>query len=102
MTSCKPERDLIFALFRRIGEQPEFKEAFEKLPNAERNYMAGDFYNIIVSHSNTTERDKVLDKLKERINRYDKEHAVCEEKCLVEKLRGWIAELRTPTQEAEQ
>ena len=61
MTSCKPERDLIFALFRRIGEQPEFKEVFEKLPNAERNYMAGDFYNIIVSYSNTTDRDKVLD-----------------------------------------
>ena len=60
----QPERDLIFALFRRIGEQPEFKEAFEKLPNAERNYMAGDFYNIIVSHSNTTtERDKVLKEL---------------------------------------
>ena len=62
----KPERDLIVALFRRIGEQPEFKEAFEKLPNAERNYMAGDFHNIIVSHSSApTEqeiRDKVLDK----------------------------------------
>ena len=48
------ERDLIIALFHRIGEQPEFKEAFEKLPNAERNYLAGDFYNIIASHSNTT------------------------------------------------
>jgi len=49
------------------------------------------------AHSNAIERDKVLDKLKERINRYDKEHAVCEEKCLVEKLRSWIIELRTPT-----
>ena len=62
----QPKRDLIFALFRRIGEQPEFKEAFEKLPNAERSYMAGDFYNIIASHSNTTERDKML----EMIERY--------------------------------
>ena len=43
----QPERDLIVALFRRIGEQPDFKEAFEKLPNAERSAMAGDFYNIL-------------------------------------------------------
>ena len=55
----QPERDLIVALFRRIGEQSEFKEAFEKLPNAERSIMAGDFYNIITSHSNTINQGKV-------------------------------------------
>jgi len=46
-------RSIIIALFRRIGEQPEFKEAFEKLPNAERNYMAGDFYNILAARPHT-------------------------------------------------
>ena len=43
----QPERDMIIALFRRIGQQLELKEEWKKLPNAERNAMAGDFYNII-------------------------------------------------------
>ena len=47
----QPERDLIIALFHRIGEQLELKEEWQKLPNAERSAMAGDFYNIIASHS---------------------------------------------------
>jgi len=62
MTEPQPELDLIIALFRRIGEQPDLKEEWEKMPNAERNCMAGAFYNIIKEHSSAkSEREKVLD-----------------------------------------
>jgi len=107
MTS-QPERDLMVALFRRIGEQPEFKEAFEKLPNAERNYMAGDFYNIIASHSSAPAeqaiRDQVLDELVKIVSKrcgcnQDIEHADIPI-IHVDELAEIIAELRTPTPEA--
>jgi len=35
------------AVWKRIGEQHEFKEVWEKLENAERSYIVGDIYNII-------------------------------------------------------
>ena len=55
-----PERDLIVALFRRIGEQPELKDEWSRLPNSERSVMAGDFYNIITSHTTpATERVEI-------------------------------------------
>jgi hypothetical protein len=62
---CIEMKETIVALFHRIEKQPEFKDAFVKLPNAERSYMAGDFYNIIVgcSHPYQSEREKVLDEL---------------------------------------
>ena len=37
------------AILARIGKQAEFKEAWEKLENAERNYICGDIYNIVKS-----------------------------------------------------
>jgi hypothetical protein len=43
-------RTMIIKLFRRIGEQPELKEQWSKLANAERTYIAGDFYNIIMKN----------------------------------------------------
>jgi hypothetical protein len=54
-------RPMIIALFRRIGEQLELKEEWVKLPNAERNAMAGAFYNIIMEHSHPyqSERDTI-------------------------------------------
>jgi len=54
------ERDLIIALFHRIGEQLELKDEWKKLPNAERSAMAGDFYNILIGYINQ-QSDKVLD-----------------------------------------
>ena len=52
------------AILARIGKQAEFKEAWERLENAERNYICGDIYNIVksaCSHPYQSERDKVLD-----------------------------------------
>jgi len=115
MIPPQPERDLIVALFRRIGEQLELKDEWEKLPNAERSAMAGDFYNIITSHSNTSdrddpciecihikkelraERDKVLNRLCEICPLLDERPDICEN-CVVETVRK---ELRTPTPEAQ-
>lgn len=34
-------------VLHRIGRQPEFKDAWERLENAERDYLCGDIYNII-------------------------------------------------------
>ena len=62
------ERDLIIALFHRIGEQLELTEEWKKLPNAERSVMAGDFYNIIIGYSNQ-QSDKMLDEVLKEINR---------------------------------
>jgi len=49
--NSKSDRDIIVALFHRIGEQLELKKEWAKLPNAERSAMAGDFYNIIKMHT---------------------------------------------------
>lgn len=57
--NAKSDRDIIVALFHRIGEQLELKEEWAKLPNAERSAMAGDFYNIIKMHTSA----EVLDVL---------------------------------------
>lgn len=57
----QPERDLIVELFNIIGRQLELKEEWKKLPNAERNVMAGAFYNAIKKHSSARSSDKVLD-----------------------------------------
>ena len=51
------------AILARIGKQAEFKAAWERLENAERNYICGDIYNIVksaCSHPYRCERDKVL------------------------------------------
>jgi hypothetical protein len=37
----------VLNILHRIHKQPEFKEAWETMPNAERNYLTGDIYNII-------------------------------------------------------
>jgi hypothetical protein len=61
------------AILARIGKQVEFKEAWEKLENAERNYICGDIYNIVksaCSHPYQSERDKVLDELIEWVRLY--------------------------------
>ena len=50
---CDPISDAVLKIFKRIGEQFEFKEIWNTLPNAERSYLAGDFYNIIQSTSAT-------------------------------------------------
>jgi hypothetical protein len=41
----------VLEIMKRIGNQHDLKEAWEHMPNAERNYIAGDLYNIIASHS---------------------------------------------------
>lgn len=69
----KQFRPMIIELFRRIGEQLELKEEWNKLYNAERTAMAGDFYNIIIKNSNPynphAEQEKVLELLND-LRRY--------------------------------
>ena len=36
-------------ILKRIGEQYEFSEAWKKMENVERSYLAGDIYNVISS-----------------------------------------------------
>jgi hypothetical protein len=77
------------AILARIGKQAEFKEAWERLENAERNYICGDIYNIVksaCSHPYQSERDKVLDELEKRITE--------EEPVFLFTILGYIKELR--------
>jgi hypothetical protein len=67
----KPRRDLILALFHRIGEQSDLKEVWDKIPNAERNALAGDFYNIIISHSSMVSKE-----------REEQPHQHCDHECV--------------------
>lgn len=45
--SREEAKRIIIALFRRIGDQPDLAAEWSKMPNAERNCLAGAFYNII-------------------------------------------------------
>jgi len=59
-TPDNPLNYATMAILARIGKQAEFKEAWEKLENAERNYICGDIYNIVksaCSHPYQSERD---------------------------------------------
>ena len=65
-TPDDPLNYVTMAILARIGKQVEFKEAWEKLENAERNYICGDIYNIVksaCSHPYQSEWEKVLELL---------------------------------------
>ena len=62
-TPDNPLNYATMAILARIGKQAEFKEAWEKLENAERNYICGDIYNIVksaCSHPYQSERETIL------------------------------------------
>jgi hypothetical protein len=50
-------REIIVEVMRRISKLQELEHG---LPNAERNYLAGDFYNIITKHIQPTASDKCM------------------------------------------
>jgi hypothetical protein len=68
--SGQPQQDIsaiTMDILKRFGEQPEFKEAWKNLPNAERNYLCGDIYNIVARsrpvHQQQEQAVRDLDKL---------------------------------------
>lgn len=67
----EPHRNTIIKLFRRIGEQPDLTAVWSAMPNAERNSMAGAFYNILKEHDTAIrkeERERVLKDIEDYIH----------------------------------
>ena len=65
------ERDIVTAVLKRIGEQPEFAEAWKNMLNAERSYLAGDLYNIINSPRPASSTDALTDLIKYAIAEFE-------------------------------